>query len=44
LNVSSIEPAGATDDLPETGGPTLVLLVGGALLISSGLLARRVIL
>lgn len=40
LNVSSIEPAGA---LPGTGGPSLVLLLGGALLISSGLLVRRVI-
>lgn len=43
LNVSSIEPAGGPVVMPETGGPALVLLVGGALLISSGLLVRRVI-
>lgn len=43
LNVSSIEPAGAPGGLPETGGPALVLLVGGALLVSSGLLVRRMI-
>ena len=41
LNVSSIEPAGAPGGLPDTGGPALVLLVGGVLLIGSGLLARR---
>jgi len=43
LNVSSIEPAGAPGAMPETGGPALGLLVCGALLISSGLLVRRVI-
>jgi len=43
LNVSSIEPAGAPVAMPETGGPALVLLVGGALLISSGLLIHRAI-
>ena len=43
LNVSSIEPAGDPVAMPETGGPALVLLVGGALLISSGLLIHRAI-
>lgn len=43
LNVYSIEPAGGADGLPGTGGPALVILAGGVLLISSGLLLRRVI-
>lgn len=40
LNVSSIE---AADDLPDTGGPALVLLTGGALLVTGGLIARRLV-
>jgi LPXTG-motif cell wall-anchored protein len=40
---ASASPSEATPSLPATGGASLIALLGGALLIGAGLIARRII-